>query len=238
MAQNSFFEVDIREFKKSATKFMRQDYPQAVSMFTHILATKVEIAEHRQIRADLDLKSNWIPRNIKGFPRTRGQRRKIEKDILRSHQFIASVSGSERIAFMTGHNEGMTRRTQADWTFGPDRITNMLAIPSKDLQQKNYATKTGKIRDRWYPTTLLKNWQGKNGPKPNKNRKTAFLMKVNNMHMIARRKSKRSGGGIEVLWFFVPQAKIKKDWYFDEAGERAIQRHYRNAMVRAWKKLK
>lgn len=233
-------EFDIREFKKDATKMLRNDYPAAVAMFTKILAGDIQREEQRNLPEDLKLKSGWIPKNINAFPKTRGQVNKLKRDVRDKHKFISSVSGSERIAFMSGHNEGMVRRTQSDWKFGPDRITNRLALPSKTLKSKAYRNRTGKVKDMYYPTNLMRDWKGKNARRKGKKTKKPFLMILPNskMPVIARRKKVKNPKSVEILWFFGEKANIKKDWFFDEVGLRELKKRYKNAMIESWNKVK
>lgn len=220
--------IDIREFKQSMKVFTEEDYPAAIAIGMQRLTQQGTKIVQQETRMNFDLHTDWIPKNIRPFPKTPAQVSKVERDVRTKNRFVASIGATERIQFMSGHETGITRYN----TRG-----GKLAVPGYGLQKLQYKTRTGKIKKRWMPSELSKKIVGKNQPKTKKGRKTPFLMKdKKGRKMIVRRTGQKSKN-IEVMWLFIDKADIKEEWNFTSAGTTYIKRAYRPVINAAWKQM-
>lgn len=232
MAQQRSIELDTTEFERSARQMLNVDLPKAISTGIRRLVTRTQTLERELVKRQFDLSTNWIPNNIKAFPSTPGQTNKIKQDYQRKGKFIASVSTTDRVSFMSGHDEGVIR--VRDNTAGSKWTRGKLAIPGPGLTKMNYRTNSGKVRSRYMPGALLKHYQGPNGKRPGTKRKLPFVMKSKGggTSMIVRRKT-TAPRPIEVLYFLVNRARIKDRWDFTEKGVYWIKQYYSDDIQRA-----
>jgi hypothetical protein len=240
MTRSVKFTVELDKFRQSHARFGSITYPAAVALAMKELTQEVQKDVRKETEKNFDLKTNWIPKNINNFPNTPGQMAKVKNDLKRSGRFFASVSASDRIAFMSGHDTGLTRN--------PDRPNRKLqkfeglerlAIPSYYASRElGFRSATGKILNRWSPKSLLKDYNGVHGKKNKTNSKKPFIIesKKSGHMMIVRRKSKKHTP-LQVLYHFKASAKIKDDWGFTEKGYSSAQSNYNDIFAQVWRKI-
>lgn len=232
---NTMMQIDYREFMRSQKWFARKDFPEAMAKTFHRIALQVEGVERVTAKRDFNLHSEWIPNNIRAFPRTARQTQKLANDIRRKSQFIASVSASDKLSFLSMHDEGGTRTNKNPAKYLPGGSKkNVLALPGKGLQKKKFKTSTGKTKKQYSPKTLVGLFNNK-APKKRKGRKLAFLLRAKSGHLMIVRRTTRQANPLEVLYHFLDSTHIDKDWNFSGAGEKTIRRIYAKSFYDIWR---
>jgi hypothetical protein len=247
--------IDPDEFKKSF-KGIKKDFPQAFAMAIKATTEHGKDVAINATKADFDLTTNWVLRNLGNFPSTRGQVNKIANDLRTKKTFWASVEGSPRIWFLFGHDEGVTRYTIKGRKY--------LAVPQKDLLEiPNVKTPTGKIRSNYTPGHAIRTFRmqkpkrtGSSSTVPKrtfgkgvkmtparafnaKRKHKAFLIRTRQtgeLRMVARRFTS-SSHPLYVYWRFIKRAEIKDNWRFTEDTTRAIERSYRRFFEVVWSRM-
>lgn len=222
-----------KEFIKQAKKVRNKEWPRvAAEGFAHIAEVTAE-AERMQTKKQFNLSTNWIPKNIKEFPRTQGQRKRLERDI-RKGDFFVSVSTTDRVAFMTGHEVGVSRTSSGD-----------LALPSMNTKSRAYRTKTGRVKKSYLPATLLENYNrksssiprgnpGKRGPNTGRSsQKKPFLMKAKSGHLMIVKRTSKKPKPIQVMYHFKKSAQIKPTWGFEKTADGTVRGSYQQLLKTA-----
>lgn len=229
MAQSLNIDFDLRQFKKSSRRLSNKTYPEAVAKAMQILTRRVQATTRRETRQNFDLSTQWVPKNIKNFPETPGQMSKIRRDVQFKHKFVASVAATDKIAFMTGHDQGARRR--------PTHGVKAIALPGRGLRKKAFRTSVGKTRKRWQPKTLLEEYN-KNSRRQQRNRqKLPFIIRSRSGgEMIVRRLGKQRRP-LEVLYNLKNEADIKPTWNFTSKGEAQAKQRYMQVFRQVWSKI-
>lgn len=214
--------VDLDSFIADSKKLLGKDWPEAVAKALELTAKRTEMMERASTRETFKLHSNWIPNNIRAFPHTKVQFNKVRSDIKSRGEAYASVSTSERIPYMSMHEDGGTKTPKG----------KNLAIPSV-LNKRKIQTKSGGKRNKWAPKTLLEEFNKNNWKKGTKHpgergmgKKAPFVItgKGGVMLLVKRRTKKRSP--LEVLYVFKPKADVKARWKFEERGYNFVTANY------------
>jgi len=223
-------DIDLRAFERDFKNLHGRDFPKAMAKGIRILAENVLDDSREQLDDDLNISSRWLPKQLRAFPSTNGQENKVAKDIKTKHKFNAQVNANQKIVFMTSHNVGMERHGSKG---------QRIAVPGPGLLKYSYKTRSGRVKKSYRPDVMLKDWQGNRTTKERTGKKTPFFFRSakSDLPMIGKRSSKRSRP-FEVMWFFVKEAQIKKDWQFTEAGEKSIKRHYSRDIMRGWDSIR
>jgi hypothetical protein len=246
-------ELDIREFVASARKHIHRDWPYAVAHgFSEIVVGGAN--RGRALTASkFKLHSSYIPQGIKAIPRSHAQLAAAQNALARHGDIYAAVyvrgatKPENSLSFMSDHEYGETRLAHQ----GNDSI----AMPQRGVKSKSYRTGRGRVRKRWTPKALLKEFQEasatfKHGTTTNKGRSLGpqrrqlpglpFLIKVNNSTMIVRAIKRNRGkgrNGLEFLYVLKSKAKIKKDWSLTSTTEDYYQHNYVDALAKYVRKM-
>ena len=213
-------------------KKLHKNYGRFIALGTRELVLATQKTVRQETERNFDLATNWIPNNIRAFPKTQGQVNKVENDVMKHHDFTASVSTTEKIHFMAGHEYGTLRN--------PEDGGSSLALPSFRLQMKySHRKPQGPIKDKWKPAKLLEYYNShpnKGAPRPGKASKhRAFIMRAKSGHMMIVRRSTIKSRPIEVLYHFQNSAKIAKEWNFYKSGLAKAKNSYSSTFKRHWR---
>ena len=214
--------VEMDKFLADAREMLGKDWPMAVTKAFALTAKRVEMMERAHTRDSFKLHSNWIPRNIKAFPRTQAQIAKVASDFKRKHEGYASVSTSQNIEYMSMQEDGATKNPKG----------SALAIPGNHTRIKLLNSK-GQVKDRYKPKKLLEAYNKNNWHKGTKHpnshgtgKKDAFvIIGKGGTPLLVRRRTKKSRP-LETLYVFKASAKIKARWNFEEKGYQFIAANY------------
>ena len=128
--------------------------------------------------------------------------------------------------FMPRHEFG---ETSLPVSSGVKDAGKYFAIPSKNIEHNIYTPRVHRIKKKYKPKTLLKNYK----PLKNKStKKTGVPMIVRNRKnksvFIVRSGSKKTQriGELEILYIFVPKAKYKPVWKFEEAVDNYVKKAF------------
>lgn len=225
---NISFNINLEEFKKSAKQYAEHDFPDGVALGMAYLTKKIQSATQDVTRRNFNLATDWIPKNINAFPKSKGQIAKISRNISKSNKFIARVGGSDRISFMSGHATGAIRRREhagkSEWTRGK------LAVPGPGMKSRRFKNKNGRVKRQYSPDVLLKDYRGPHAPRPGRKKKLAFVMRgKGGTTMIVRRRTKKRSP-LEILYFLVDHSSIDKDWQFLQTGIRIAEQFYASSI--------
>lgn len=228
MPDESFIKVDfdMKAAKIGMTHLQKNQFPFVMAKSLTETAEGARQAVGVQTRREFNLHTEFIPRNIKKSPAKKS-------DIQRWGIAEAAVfTGKKLDGWMGVHEWGGTKKPMQ--SSGRDE-GKALALPGTDIMTKSYKTSTGKVKVRWKPKTLLKEYKGRNtaiqkGKKKTRARKS-FIIKPKNTAMVVRRKGKMSKP-LEILYVFKSEAKIKAKWGFAKAVRRYVNFAFRKKFDR------
>lgn len=187
-------------YRKELAKFKgmeREQFPFAVSLALTKTAIQSQKIVQKETREKFKLHTMFIPSNIRIIPAKK-------KDLIRYGFAEAYVHTTEKVAFMTIHEEGGVKTPRG----------RALSLPSEGLGH-NYRTASGKIKTGMRPAALLKrmNANAGTGRKKRSGGKPApFIRK--GMILV------RQGEGrypLKVLYKFETKAQIKPRWEFEDS---------------------
>lgn len=227
--------VDAKRTLAQMDRLKRDQFPFALALALTQVAKDGQVAVQLHTRLAFKLRSKFVPGGVRIKPAQKA-------DVRRYGLATSDVHTAERISgFMPVHEVGGTRTPVAKGR-GRDR-GKAIAIPARDLESRNFRTSTGKIRKRWAPATLLKNY-GKM-PRAGTGRKvvkvsrggrkgTPFIIrgKGSGVPMIVRRRGK-SKYPLELLYIFSERATYRPTWDFADEVEKAVRRDFANRLERA-----
>jgi len=215
--------IDTQDFIEDSKKLLGRDWPKAIVHALELTAKHTEMMERANTRENFKLHTDWIPKNINAFPKTVGQRRKIESDFRRRHEGFAAVQTSQNINWMSMHEDGGTKTPKG----------KTLSLPGPSSKNYSFLTATGKTKQKWEPQTLLKGYNAKPWVKGSKHpgerghgKRLPFIIRGRGgVPLLVRRKTKKSGP-LETLYVFKPKADIKATWHFEEKGYNFVKSNY------------
>lgn len=232
--------VNTNEWRKSANAFINSRYPDAVARGFKKIAESAQEEIQKETKGKFALHTDYILRGIRSTPRTPGQLKASARAVDKYGNMEAAVylrpgSGRKDLSFMVDHETGASRKPRG----------KRIAIPAGGLDNYNYQTKTGGVRKRWRPSTLLQKWntQGPNRagndlpPGKRRGKPAPFIIETSSGTMLARRKT-RKDNSLEFLYSFNKSANIKQRWGFEATINADVARNYRPIMNRFINKIK
>lgn len=169
----------------------------------------------QETKRNFRLRTSWVTDNINGFPSSRAQTTKFQRDLLNGDGF-ASVYILDRLNFMVLQEEGGTKKPQGQ----------ALTIPTTEaLKISGFVSRTGAVSDKWQPKNLF-----------NEGNKKAFTVKKGSTTLVVRRKSKKRYPLVKV-YTINAEADIKPVWKFIETGEAFVMDNYSKAFEQAFKRM-
>lgn len=209
------FNVD--EVKRSLKWLAKSQFPFAYARTLTDTARACKQAVGIQARRVFKLHGEFIPRSI----RIQAARK---SDVVRMGFAEAAVFTGHKLDGWIGLQEwGGTKTPFASRARDKGRS---LALPTRDLSKMSYKTKTGRIKKRLKPSTLLKNFRGSSSYGKIRVRekgtatKKAFIVRARDgTPMIVRRKT-RSQYPLQILYTFEKKGKVKPKWGFVKTCER------------------
>lgn len=179
--------IDFNDFVRGLDDLAKRQVPFATAKTLTDVAKLGQMGVRRKTREAFDLHTDFIPSQVVITPAKTAD--------AKSGKARAEVRGTDKIGFMTIHEDGGTRR--------PIKGT-ALAIPTFTAQKKipNLRTRTGRIRPKFMPKRLLEGWpQGTN---------RGFTEDG----LLFAKKSKR--GEVMPMFDFERSAEIDARWGFEE----------------------
>lgn len=221
MATQEYVQLKVlmKEAKAALTNLQKEQFPFAYAKSLTDTAEGARLSVGVQTRREFTLHSEFIPRNIK--------KSGASKNDIRNWGYgeAAVFTGKRLDGWMGVHEWSGTKKPFQG--AGVDEGKS-LAIPARDLKEKAYKTRTGKVRVRWQPKTLLKFYQkGRAGftKGKGKGRKgKPFIIRSGGSGataMIVRRKSKQRYP-LEILYIFKSEAEIQASWGFAKTVRRYV----------------
>lgn len=214
----------------AALKQMRiiagDQFPFAIARGLTELAKLGQIAVQVKTRQTFKLHGEFIPKGIRIRPAKK-------TDVKSTGIGTSAVFTAPKISgFMPGHETGEVRSPFAG---GANDRGKFIAIPGRDLKTKAFKTGSGRVRKRWRPAELLKNYdrvgrghgakvqQVSRGGRKGK----PFIIHGRNsgVPMIVRRRGK-SQFPLELLYIFSERATIKPVWDFEERVQETVEGLY------------
>ena len=214
--------VDTAKAMAGLTNLQRRQYPFALALALTKTAKLAAAGVRARTRSEFKLHTEFIPRGVRVEPA-----RKADVAMGRAHSAVKTapiISG-----FMPIHEEGGTR--------GPKETS--IALPGKALRKRKFKTQTGKVRKRWRPATLLKDYTGERGRRGTGGgkRKPFIIGKRGGQPAMVVRRRGKSPTPLEILYIFRPLASYAKRWDFEDTvrriAPRAFPRKFEAAMARA-----
>jgi len=169
----------------------------------------------QETKRNFRLRTSWVTDNIQGFPTSKSQTTKFQRDLLNGDGF-ASVFILDRLNFMVLQEEGGTKKPQG----------KALTIPTTEaLKISGFVSRTGAVNNRWQPKNLF-----------NEGDKKAFTIKAKGTDLAVRRKSKKRYPLVKV-YSFSSEADIKPVWKFIETGGAFVLDNHSKAFEQAFARL-
>lgn len=177
------------------------------------MAQKAAEAIRQKTRRTFDLKTEFIPKGI-------GIQSAKKADVKMGRASSAVFTKPLISGFMPVHEEGGTRKPTAH--SGAGDKGRVLTIPSEQLETKSYRTKSGAVKKRYKPSTLLQ--QKKGGGR----KKLAFVIRGSHsgVPIIARRRTKERYP-LEILYVFSRRAKYRPVWEFEDTVRASVYQTFR-----------
>jgi hypothetical protein len=228
MPNQSFIKVDfdMKAAKKGMTHLQKSQFPFVLAKSLTQTAEGARQAVGVQTRREFHLHSEFIPRNIKKQP--------AKKKDIQNYGIAESAvfTGKKLDGWMGAHEWGGIKKPAQ--STGRDK-GKALALPGSDILTKSFKTSTGKVKVRWKPKALLKDYKGKGSGRQKGRKKTRarkpFIIKPRNTAMVVRRKSKMSKP-LEILYVFKSKAKINPTWGFRKTVRRYVNFAFRKKFDR------
>jgi hypothetical protein len=225
--------VEMEDTLRALKQIAGDQWPFAMAKSLTDLAKRGRDGAQVRTRRAFDLKTEFIPRGItiksakKSDVKLRGtaDAAVLTKPLVSEFMPIHEFSGVKTPGPYTGaHDSG-----------------KMLAIPGRDLRGRKYLTGRGKVRKRWAPAELLKQYNAMSpreaartrGGRERAGARVPFVTQIGSgTPAIVRRKSKRKRLPLEVLWVFVPESRIPKHWRMEETVQRIVKGTYQMVFKR------
>jgi len=223
--------INLKVFEKKTldamTRVEREQFPYALAKTLNILAYKSVTRVQRVTRRRFKLHSDFIPRGIGQIPGTL----KMKSEIRNSGIGETVVFTKKLISqFMPIHEEGGTRTPTAATgrTSGGKDRGKAITLPSKDLDESEYKTGSGKVKKAMHPRTLLKDYvKGNRKALVRRGRKSAYNKafviegRKSNVPIIVRRLTPKAYP-LEILYVMSRRAGYNPKWRFEETIERIV----------------
>lgn len=214
----------IKIFEKQAyqklTAIEKEQHPFVLAKSLTQIAKGAMFAVKQKTRQEFDLKSEFIPKSI----RFSGANVKQMKDTGKANSFVFTM---DRIQFMSIHEEGGEREP---FSAGTDDKGRSFTIPSEMIEGK-HRTSRGRVRKRYKPKELLKNYQGRTTrARPQgkaKRTKEPFIIraKESGVPMIVRRTTKKRYP-LKILYIFSSRVKYSPEWEFEDTVVDYVERSF------------
>lgn len=238
-------EVDLTQFSNWARNHLGRDYPKAVVDAFVKIAELGRDAGRTLTKNKFKLHTEFIPRGIRSLPFTNAQKRAAGRALVKYGDMNAWVflrGASDRrksLMFMAHHEGGEKREAQKKY----------IAIPTRRMKQKAFRGTTGRVKKRWKPKTLLKQFTesgarftGKTTSHSNYQRRrrmpgAAFLIRGYRGDITIARRIARGIKELEHLYVLKESVKIKKEWGFIEHVKNEIKGKYGSVIIDAMSRL-
>jgi hypothetical protein len=209
----------LKEAYKSVKRIEKEQFPFGYALALTRMAQRGQELTRERTREHFQLHGNFIPNNIK----IHGAQK---SDILRYGYAESEVYTDPKIAFMTLHEEGGTKRP---W------FHKALALPSLAMKVvAGFRTATGKIAKRWKPSALLRQWNSgkrkKRGRKASTAEPKAFVAKGKVMVRLGPPRYP-----LQTLYQFEGTTKIKPLWNMEPIVRKAVDKEFDGIFKRSMK---
>lgn len=223
-------DVDMKATKAALSSLEKTQFPFAYAKSLTETAEAARQGVGIQSRRVFDLHTEFIPKNIKKSGASK-------QDIQHFGFGEASVFTGKRLDDWMGlHEFGGTK--EPSMTGGGKDTGRSLALPGKELKQKSYKTRSGRVKARFRPKRLLAGYTSSRGGRTQTVRrggrkKTPFIIEGqrSGVPMIVRRTSKKRYP-LEVLYIFRKEAKIDDTWKFGDTVKRVANFAFRKKFAR------
>jgi len=210
-------EIFVRDTIRDLNRIERVQLPFVLAKTLTQTARGAAQAGRIRTRKAFDLHGEFIPKGIRFRPASKS-------DLLRFGFIESDVHTAERIStFMPIHERGGIRKPTAG--AGRDK-GRAFAIPGEDLRERSFRTRSGRVRKRWRPGTLLQGYSRKRaerGPRSGRtNRRKAFVRRGRGGVPLVLRRRGPKRYPLERLYIFEPQVKIDADWGLEQAVRRYV----------------
>lgn len=144
----------IRDIKRLAGK----EWPMMLATYIAEMAADADEGLTLHTRNKFDLHSEYIPKGIRSTPSNPEQIKKVANSLAKYYDGFGAVylRGSsdpkKSLSFMADHDRGMKRDPQNVWRSAHGKF---IATPASGLKSKSFRTQSGKVKQRYKPSTLL-----------------------------------------------------------------------------------
>lgn len=223
-------EVKFRATRKAFSNLEKKQFPFALARALTRTAQDGQSAIRARTKRAFDLRGKYTLRNLRVKPAKKA-------DVVNLHAAYSEVYTDKRIPYMPQHEPGDIKKAKE---------SRNIAVPMRGIKSKRYRTSRG-TKKQYLPSTLI----GKSivargsrsvGPRPagkgRSKQKNVFVIrsKRTGVRLMVRRKTVKAKP-LEFLWAFVPRARIKPSWRFEQTIKQRVSRtfnkHFRRSMARA-----
>ena len=220
MAQiKSAVSVDLRAFNQSLNKLINKEYPDKLARGFATLAEQCRDEVRAETKRKFKLHSPYIPKGVLSIPHSEGQIKSAARSIRRKGDLMAAVllrparTPKNDLSFMVSHETGADKRPH-----GGD-----LAVPGRDIKRLGFKTSKGKVKKRWKPAELLKefnrlggNRKGSKLQRKSKSGKTnPYLFEYEQGRTAIVRRIHPATDKLLFLYHLKDKASIKPRWSFE-----------------------
>lgn len=212
--------VLVKDTIKDLNYIQRQQLPFVLAKTLTETARGAAQAVQQVTRREFELHTEFIPRGIRIKPAKK-------EDLVRFGFIEADVHTAPRIStFMPIHETGGTRRPFPG-RGGMRDSGRSLAMPGESLRTRKFKTATGRVRKRWKPGELLKQYNTTRGNRTVKRsgrggRRLAFLVRTKRGDVMVLRRKSRKRYPLERLYYFDSFADFKSVWNFEPTVRRYV----------------
>jgi len=219
--------------KKSLSDLEKRQLPFAIAKsLTEIADLSVKEVQAKT-RREYKLHTDFIPRGISRVPAKKSdvQRLGMGTTIVFTKPIISG--------WMPVHETGGMREPSTGGE-GKDK-GKYLTIPASDMLKRSFRTGSGKVRQRWKPSTLLQGYRGRNvslsggivRPTRGGRKGKPFIIKAkgSGTAMIVRRKGTKRYP-LELLYLFSRRARYKPSWDFEQTVRQTVDMRFEEVFSR------
>jgi hypothetical protein len=212
-----YVDFDAKGTVRQLNSLAKREFPFALAAATTDTAKDGQAVVIAGGRAAFELRSGeFIPRGVRITP--------ARKSDVKQFGFAqADVHTAPRISSFMPHHVRGERRTPRK---------KKMAVPGPDLP-KGYRTARGKVRRRYKPEELLKDWKGQytggrgSGRSKQRGKGKAFVASTRAGKPFIGRRAGRGRSPLEILWWLVDEAQIKPEWEWVEPIGGVVQAKFK-----------
>jgi len=210
--------------RRQLTDIEKNQFPFALAKSLTGTAKKAQMILREETGRRFNLHGKFVENNIRVIPSKK-------QDVKRGIAEAAVYTDKKIVRFMVQHEPGALRSPLS---------SKQIAVPI--YLPKPYRTASGRIKKKWRPETLLKDFKGEKGSGKARRRsktKRAFIIRAKSGDDLIVRRVSDKRRPLQILYLLTNRVKIKKHWLFEvtvrSVAGRSFERIFNRNLMKAVK---